>query len=165
MNDLFIPLKDVGHENIAPYGALIDTEVRRPDASSAIFDYWDRLGEVDAAGRVSFGVVRSHPGPLVVVNLERHAKTSETLIPMDGEIVLVVAAVTTSDSADLGSLSAFRVPQGYAVTLRPGTWHYVPLNERQEVKTMVVFRSGTSHDDLLVDDFLHERDTRVTVKA
>ena len=164
MEEVAVFVKDVTLENFAAYGNLIDSANKTADAASAVFDYWDGLGEVKAEGKVSFGMVRSHPGPLVATNLERHLKTSETLIPMTGEITLVVAAATESAAADLSSAAAFKVPQGKAVTLKPGTWHYVPMHADKEVKTMVVFRAGTPGDDLLVDDFSKNRGVVVRVK-
>lgn len=163
-NEVIVFVKDVTQENFAIYGNLIDSANKTSDVASEVFDYWDGLGEVDTEGKVAFGMVSSHPGPLIVTNLERHLKTSETLIPMTGEIVLVVAAATESVTANLSSIAAFRVSQGKAVTLKRGTWHYVPINADQEVKTMVVFRAGTADDDLFVDDFNKNHGVVVKVK-
>lgn len=162
MSEIEVKLQEVDAENLRPYGSLIDPTGKKADFASEVFSYWDALGAVDAAGRISFGMVESYPGPMVAVNLERHSLTAETLVPVDTDIVLVVGAPTSDDKADLSSVGAFRVPKGKAVTLRPGTWHYVPLVRGQVGKTMIVFRAGTPNDDLLVDDF--QKDSGRTIR-
>jgi ureidoglycolate lyase len=163
MTEMRIAIEEANQEKVKPYGNLIDTEKAVPNAHGAVFDYWDGLGEMEIEGKISFGMVQSHPGPLVATNLERHLKTSEGLIPITGDIVLVVGAATSNGHADLSTVKAFRIPQGKAILLHPGTWHYVPLNQAQEVKTMVVFRFGTAQNDLHVDDFSKERNVTIQI--
>jgi len=163
VSEIEVKLQEVSDENVVPYGTLIDASGKTPSFNSDVFSYWDALNEVDSSGRVSFGMVESYPGPIVAVNLERHSLTSETLVPIDADIVLIVGKKTDGDVADLASVSALRIPQGKAVTLHAGTWHYVPLVRERTGRTMIVFRSGTPNDDLLVDDFKETRDQIIRV--
>lgn len=163
MSDIEVKVTEATDETISPYGRLIDITGKKPTFDSEVFRYWDAVGEVDCAGKVSFGVVESYPGVMEAVNLERHAMTSETLIPTETDIVLVVGAATDDEQADLSKVAAFRIPVGKAVTLRPGTWHYVPLVEEGAGKTIVVFRAGTPDSDLLVDEFKETRGQTIRV--
>lgn len=165
MNEIEVQLNEISQENIADYGTLIDSEGRQADFSSKVFSYWDRLDAVAVEGRMSFGVLESYPGPLVAVNMERHTRTTETIIPLDGEIILVLCPPTEEARADLDSVAAFRIPAGKAVTLKAGTWHYVPLVADRTVKTMIVFRAGTPNEDLFVDEIEQERHQVVRVTA
>ncbi|HUX22759.1 MAG TPA: ureidoglycolate lyase [Spirochaetia bacterium] len=157
MNEIEVATQEISKKNIRAFGSLIEIEGKSANFASGVFSYWDALDVVETSGQVSFGMVESYPGPLVAVNLERHTRTAETLIPMDGDITLILGKATSGTTADLESVAAFRVPLGKAVTLKPGTWHYVPLSGDKVVKTMVVFRAGTPDDDLLVDDFEQTR--------
>lgn len=165
MSEIQVKVQEVTEENIRPYGTLIDTNGKKADFVSEAFSYWDALEVVETAERISFGIVESYPGPMAAVNLERHSMTSETLIPLDVDIVLVVGVPTNGGRADTTSVDAFRIPRGKAVTLGVGTWHYVPLVRDRPGKTMVVFRAGTPSDDLLVDDFEETRGEVIRVLA
>lgn len=163
MNEIEVSLNEISRENIADYGTLIDTGDRPADFSSEVFSYWDGLDAITAEGRVSFGILESYPGPLVAVNMERHTRTTETIIPLDGDIILVLCRPTDEARADLDSAAAFRIPAGKAVTLKTGTWHYVPLVADRPVKAMIVFRAGTPNDDLFVDEI--EREGRRVIRV
>lgn len=163
MNEIEAPLNEISSENITDYGTLIDTAERRANFSSKVFSYWDRLDAVATEGQISFGILESYPGPLVAVNMERHTRTTETIIPLDGEIILVLCPPSDEARADLDSVAAFRIPAGKAVTLKPGTWHYVPMVAERTVKTMIVFRAGTPDEDLFVDEIEQERHRTVRV--
>ena len=94
MSEIRVEVQEVTEENLGPYGTLIDTNGRKANFVSEVFSYWDALEVVEVAGGVSFGIVESYPGPMTAVNLERHTKTGETLIPLDVDIVLVVGVPT-----------------------------------------------------------------------
>lgn len=148
-------------ENVAPYGTLISSEGATPAFDSPVFSFWNdlSLGEMDA---VSFGMVLTKSGDMTAPMLERHLKTTETLVPMEADIVLVLAAPSArpspDDWPDLDTLAAVRLSPGTAITLKKGTWHYVPLiPDGTPARTLVVFRKGTPADDLEVRPLQEER--------
>lgn len=165
MGDFEVKLQTISGDNFAAYGSLIETNGRAASFSSEVFSYWDALNAVAFDGSVSFGILESYPGPSVAVNLERHVRTSETLVPLDGEVVLVVGQPTSGETADLRTVAAFRISQGRAATLNPGVWHYVPLAVDKTSRTMVVFRLGTPEEDLLVDEIEATRGKTIRVIA
>lgn len=149
---------------IAPYGDLVEIAGVSPDFDSDVFSFWNDVSVGSFDGGVSFGMVNTKPGDMVAPMLERHVKTTETLIALDAEIVLVLGEPTGGDVPNLENVKAFSVAQGSGVTLERGTWHYVPLVPSEvEARTLVVFRQGTPGDDLQIHQ-LAEVDG-VTVRA
>ncbi len=60
--------------------------------------------------------------------LNRHDTHTQTLMPMSGAAVIVVAPaeVDFTDDAHLGTVEAFLLPQHTCVHLLRGTWHWGP---------------------------------------
>lgn len=158
--------KTATRENLAPYGELIDIDGAEALADVDAFAYWNDLSLGDFQGTATFGMVKTKPGAMEVPLLERHLRTSETLIPLDEDIVLALAEPTSGSLPDLGNAAAFLVPRGQAVTLKPGTWHYIPLvPSGNAARTIVVFRKGTPSEDLEVKELEPELGTTVRVNG
>jgi ureidoglycolate hydrolase len=143
-------------DNVGPYGGLVDSTSRSADFVSDAFSYWDALA-VEAAGRgLSVGMVEARPSDLVGREFERHLETAELLVPLDGDVVLVLGAPTGGPLPDPARFAAIRLPRGQAVLLHPGTWHYAPLSESGVVHVLVAFASGTSDSDKDLHDVANE---------
>jgi len=145
------------------YGARLSASSKPPDASCPEFRWWANLGLPEMGGVPSVGLVEStgkdrHESRV----FERHAATSETLIPVDADIVLVVArsGAESGTAVDLQSVRAFRVRRGEAVILHRGTWHYAPLTSAPRARTFVFFDRRTPEGDVLTID--SEADLGVT---
>lgn len=141
------------------YGVLMDIENQAPLAESEVFSFWNDIGVGDIPGPVSFGMVRTNTTNLAIPALERHLHTTETLVPLDTDIILVVAPPSRGDLPDLDAVRAFRIAKGRGVTLKKGTWHYVPLaGEQKPCRTLVVFQQGTPQNDLEIKQLPDEKD-------
>lgn len=159
-----VKIEKATNENLAPYGDLVVTEGREKTFDSDVFSFWNDVSVGHFDGAASFGMVLTKPGEMVAPMLERHLKTTETLIALDAEIVLVLAEPSRGDAPNLDTAKAFSVPRGAGVTLKAGTWHYVPLvPSKVEARTLVVFRQGTPGEDLQV--YQLEETDGVTVRA
>ena len=58
--------------------------------------------------------------------------------------------------APLDQFAAFRVPEGQAVTLNPGVWHYAPFAADTPITLTIIFKAGTSQNDVAFVDFSAE---------
>src|SRR5262245_52310275 len=60
--------------------------------------------------------------------LNRHDTHTQTLMPMSGDAIVVVAPpdVDFSDAAHFATVKAFALPQYACVHLHRGTWHWGP---------------------------------------
>lgn len=168
MSEQILTVHDATAEALQPYGTLIDPEGVEPAFDSPVFSFWNdlSLGEMDRT--VTFGMVQTKPGEMVAPMLERHLKTTETLVPMEEEIILVLAEPHDSPSDGdwpvLETAAAFRVKPGTAVTLKKGTWHYVPLVPgRKQARTLIVFRQGTPSEDLEVRELQEKKGVTIRV--
>ena len=148
--------------DLSEYGEILSTEGRGPDADTFGFRFWDCLGKIDVQ-TASIGIVRAFPThPRMCPSLERHSNSSEALIPVEGEIV-VVCALSMRDNADrvdFASVKAIPVKRGEALILSPGVWHYAPMVKEHEVNTFVIFQFET-----LQRDIVKEEGVQITVEG
>jgi len=135
-----------------PYGQFVSTANRDADAETKEFSFWNALGVMDAAGPVSVCIVRAVPQTgMRETAMERHLKTTETLIPT-GDVVLV-AALTDPKNKDLpdpATAKAFLVKKGDAVVFGPGVWHHAPLAVGETCNVFVVFDRTTPEKDFFL---------------
>jgi len=135
----------------ARYGVRVSSKSKAPDAACPEFRWWANLGWPEMGGVPSVGLVESTGKDLHESRVfERHAATSETLIPVDADVVLVVARSPAGGGTgvDPESVRAFRVRRGEAVILHSGTWHYAPLTRAPRARTFVVFDRRTPDADV-----------------
>lgn len=165
MKDLKIRLEDYGEFDFSEYGRIVTVGERKPDGEGKDFFFWGDLEELQC-GTVSIGIVESVPQDILVCpSLEKHDGTTETLIPIDGDIVLVLALSRTNnpERVDRESVRAIRVRQGNAVTLLQSVWHYAPMVRDHKVKTYVLFKKDTLAKDLSKVEYEREEQIRVEI--
>jgi ureidoglycolate lyase len=159
-----LSVQKITAKGFSPYGEVVEIEGKTALADTPVFKYFNDIsvGEL-SGGSIGFGMVVTKPGALEAPMLERHLRTTETLMPLDEDVILVVAQPTTGGWPNTDNAAAFLVPCGTGVTLKKGTWHYVPLiRGKKEARTLVVFRQGTPAEDLEVKQ-LGEKDILLTV--
>ncbi len=165
MNDLKIPLQEYSDFDFGKYGRMVRVGKRAPDGEGKDFSFW---GDMEAlqCGTVSIGIVKSVPQKMLMCpSLEKHDGTTETLIPVDGDIVLVLA-LSRNDEPDYvnrESVRAIRVRQGDAVTLLPSVWHYAPMVRDKTVRTYVLFKKDTLLNDLSTEEYEREEQIRIEI--
>ena len=145
-------------DNVKPYGELIEPGTSAPTVDTELFNFWNDLSIADSPAPVSFGLVYTKHGKRIVPALERHVKTSETMVPLDADIAVVLGTPGKAHVPDPETVAAFRIPRGTGITLKRGTWHYVPLSTTGDpCRTLVAFRQNTPSEDLelkeLADEF------------
>ncbi len=131
-----------------PYGFVIHRADGKPMARNAEITYWGKVSQLAMSRTVSTGVLVNRRRPLVVKSMERHVRTAEILVALEGDSVFCVARPSKSGRAIAG-LKAFRVNAGDALAMRPGTWHWVPFPVGcAKSRFLVVFASGTEAKDM-----------------
>jgi hypothetical protein len=101
----------------------------------------------------SAGVLESVPRPMVLNRMERHLRTREALIALDGEAVLCVAPPQEEANGGLSGITAVRICTGQALILETGAWHWIPFPVGDTAaRFLVIFHSGTGRDDLYYHD-------------
>ena len=163
-----------GYGSVVPYPLLDRTEAAyKPTFSGTGFSWYGRLLRERFEGDLSFGMVVPEASQSFEQHIfERHQKTVELLVPLDGDVVLILGQTGaiaqplypehrdgTIDPLLEQRFGAFRVAAGQAVILGRGIWHYAPL-AAQRTRVLTCYREGTERDDVEAVD-LAEVDVRV----
>jgi ureidoglycolate hydrolase len=130
-------------ERFAPYGSIFKRGDEAPLAETPAFSYWNDLARFHIEGEVEVGWCDVHARPDTVDWFERHDRTPEILIPVDGTMALPVMT-------GAGRVESFLVEPGEAVVIAPGTWHSacIPVGA-ESVGYFVIFRRGTPAEDVV----------------
>ena len=125
LRTIVLTAEPVTPAGFAPFGALPADEGTEHDVAEAEFLWND--GSVNYISHTRDEVPEGSVG-LRCTLLNRHDTHTQTLMPVDGDAMIVVAPASVSfdDEADLESVRAFRVPVGCCVHLWRGTWHWGP---------------------------------------
>jgi ureidoglycolate hydrolase len=137
-------------ENFQAYGEVLSRSKGDPMADNDEFLYWGKVTELAMTERVSTGFLSCHPRQRHVTSLERHTRTPEIMVALDGDAVVCMAKPESATGSDrIEGIQAFHVRQGQAFVMHIGTWHWAPFPAQEHDSTfLVVFASGTEADDL-----------------
>ncbi len=140
---------DLSEQALEGIGLLITPAKRvapEPDAETSYFDTVEDLG---LEAPCSSGVVEGRPRPMRLQRMERHLRTREALVALEGEAIACLAPPQEPGPAGLGGIVAVRVKTGQAFILEKGAWHGSPFPVgRKPARLLVIFRSGTGRTDL-----------------
>lgn len=109
----------------APFGAVVSDAGSPTDTADLEFLWND--GHVNVIVHDAGDAPRAD-GALVCGQVNRHDTHTQTLVPLDGAAVVVVApaGLDLRDAAHLDAVRAFRVEPLVGVHLARGTWHWGP---------------------------------------
>lgn len=130
----------------SPFGNVIERSGEKREETSGSHNWYGALASVDGAASVSVNILEMLWRPFILKMFESHAKTTETLIPMDGKGF--IASVMPPGEADPEALRVFWVPADKGVTLHAGTWHFVPHTFESSSYCACIFRGQTGADDM-----------------
>jgi ureidoglycolate hydrolase len=94
------------------------------------------------------------PRPKNLHRMERHFRTREALVALEGDAIICLAPPQEAVDGGLSGVTALRVESGQAFIMERGAWHWIPfpVGDRP-ARFLVIFRSGTGKDDLHFHDF------------
>lgn len=152
---------DLTPETFHGYGDVLSVGPTTPMANSEEITYWGKVAELEMGSRVSTGYLACKPRPGVLKQLERHLRTPEILVALRGDSLVCMAKPSAPGSKNIDGLKAFRVKQGQAFAMAPGTWHWAGYPfKKEEALFLVVFASGTEGADLEFTDLDAPREVR-----
>lgn len=128
-------------ENFRPYGTVASLPQGAPLAADNTFKFWSDVADFEIDGETEIGFCTVFRNDRVDW-MERHDRTPEVIIPIDGPVVL---PVMTQDE----HVAAFRVDVGEAAVIGRGVWHSAckPV-DGDESTYFVIFRRGTPAEDV-----------------
>ena len=141
--------KRITPENFARYGRVARLPDGAPTAEDATFRYWSDAAHygIDGETEIGFCTVYRQDEPAVTW-MERHDRTPELLIPIDGPFLLPVM-----EGRAAAEVEVFEVRPGEAVVIGQGVWHSACHPAGGDAATyFVLFRRGTPQDDVTKRD-------------
>lgn len=142
-----LSMKELTDQAFKKYGVVIRRNHERLDADEAAHKWWGNLAKLPAEGEVSVSLMEVKQRDFIVEKLERHKKTAEMLIAIDGDASLVVGTQNGEDGK-LDCIEAFYIKAGDIVVLNKETLHWIPFPFGRNALFAVVFRARTPEDDL-----------------
>ena len=155
MIEKLVKAEKLTSESFGPFGDVIGPQTGKSTASTDILSYWDLVAQVRMTD-VAAGYLVVKSRPFTFGKMERHLKTSEMFIPMEGCSLLPVATPSSLDDADITSAShevrAFIMDGTAAALLKEGVWHWAPFPLMATGSYLVLHRKGTVDTDMDVKD-------------
>ncbi|MCX7038241.1 MAG: ureidoglycolate lyase [Spirochaetes bacterium] len=144
---------DLSENSLKGIGRLLTPEQWELPGKGMEYTYNDIEADLGLPPPCSAGALVSVPRPMVLARLERHLRTREALIALEGEAVFCVAPPQEGANGGLAGITAVRFCAGQALILETGAWHWIPFPVgKKAARFLVVFRSGTGRDDLYYHD-------------
>jgi ureidoglycolate lyase len=111
---------------------------------------------------VSFGVCRVMKRPFVMNVSEYHDLCCETVLPLDGDILMHVAPAVPEKEFPFDLAEVFHVPKGTIAILRPGVWHHAPYAFRCDcVNCLIALPERSYVRDCKVYEFPADRHLKI----
>jgi ureidoglycolate hydrolase len=151
-----LPIIDATAAEMAGIGTILrlpDRAERSPDVENEVIRYFGKLGVIESAGAVEFGICAFSHRPFVVERLEQHRRSCELLYAIHEDFIMPVAPNDpTIDQPDLSKAFAIRVRRSQGVIFAPGAWHWVPYPLKGESFALVGFALDTPKNDMFFHD-------------
>lgn len=154
METVEIKIEELNRESFEPYGDIIDLPDINPDCSNDELDLWCGISEVKIDQGVSqfcWLNVKSKR-PFICNNFERHENTSEAMIPVSGQSIVVVAENSDSGLPARDTIKAFFINGTKGFNFKPDVWHWLPYPLSKQASFILVFKKDTPDKDLHVID-------------
>ena len=147
---MVVQAKKVTPGNFALFGAVVTSPVGKPTSEAADYKFWSDIAHYLIDGETEIGMCTVYRQPKAEIGgMERHLRTPEILIPIDGPFVLPLLR----DGRPEEEAEAFRVDVGEAVVISKAVWHGACLPaDRAQVSYFVIFRRNTPHADVAKKD-------------
>ncbi len=142
-----------------PYGRVIHKPERDEDATGPGWRWWAETVLLPNDGRpFGVGYLDLRPAPPTRFDwAERHMRTVEAVVPLDGACLLYVGPAEHPDEPgripERERFEVFRIPPGQGVVMEPGVWHGAPLANERPTSAMVLILERTGRDDVTVVRF------------
>ena len=143
-NNMIIKAKPLTSEKFASYGQVLAASGENPERLA----YAAKMENLRAHARPNMTFMRVQPVPMPVqlVQLERHAYSNQTFIPINGTRHLIaVCPATDNGFPDVSKLVAFAAEGSQTVNYNAGIWH-APRTALTAPGEFVMFRWDEDND-------------------
>jgi len=137
-----LKVKELNKENFANYGTIIEKPNIVADADEPTHKWWGGVASLPAEGDINVGLMEAKKRSYNLGKLEKHKKSAEMLIALEGNSIIVIGTNKKED------LNAFYIKQGSVLVLNKEILHWVPFPNGENAYFAVIFRDETPNDDL-----------------
>lgn len=141
-----LPASPLSAAAFAPFGTVLGRPAGEPTLERGDITFWHATG--DLAGLEGSGVTGhliAHRREPLLSQIERHVRTPEVFLALNGRSLFVVGM---PGEADPDTLRAFVIEPGEGVLLHPGTWHWAPFPLTPTATFLLVLRAQTPEHDI-----------------
>jgi ureidoglycolate lyase len=137
---------EINSEIFSKFGKVVKFPKAEPTSEAVNYKFWSDIVDYHIEGETEIGRCTVYKQPKVEINgMERHLKTPEILIPVDGPFVIPLLY----DDKPEKDMEAFMVCMGEAVVINKGIWHAACLPvDKDEATYFVIFRKNTPFEDV-----------------
>lgn len=139
-----IDVLQLTEDTFSPFGSILETQGRPYCGEAGVYQWYEKQAQVDNAKIVSINLLVTHMRPYVCEKFEAHDRTTETILPLTGGVIVV--GMPAGEPA-MENLRAFYVPVGKGISWAKGAWHYAPYPTEGDATCAIIFRHGTGSDD------------------
>ena len=126
-----IRFKELSFESFMKYGSFTDLKTPKETnfGNKEVCFYPDLLQQnLGNSKTASFSVCHIVKSDHVIIkSSEFHNFCNETIMPLNGDILMHIAPVTDKEVLQTNKIEVFRIPALTLVTVRPGVWHHIPF--------------------------------------
>lgn len=125
-----VSVKQLSADSFSIYGSYAN--LLNPDSKAFkfvgenVFEFYRDMvvSSLGPSNEAAFSTCRVFKRQQIIDTSEYHNFCGETIIPMDGDILMHVAPATGGDEVPVDMLEVFYIPKGTVVSIRPGVWHH-----------------------------------------
>ena len=143
---MIVRSKRISQQNFSKFGSVVTAPEGTPTSQAADYRFWSDIAHYSVEGETEVGICTVFRQPKSeIAGMERHLRTPEILIPIDGPFVLPLLL----DGRPESEAEAFQVGVGEAVVINKAVWHGACLpSGKASSSYFVIFRRNTPHDDV-----------------
>ena len=157
-----IEARELTKENFVQFGTVVNTPKTEPSFKSG---YVPKLATFYIDGEAEIGVCTIHKSTEPMKRMERHLRTMEIFVSIEGDFLLAMSRpeepTDPDDIPQAEKVRAFHVREGQTVVMKPGSWHGV-LSFDERCIFLIIFKKDTAKDDLMVKNFADDEQLTVT---
>ncbi len=143
---MLIKSKKITADNFRKFGSVVTAPKSTPTSQAADYKFWSDIADYKIDDETEIGICTVYrQKENRITGMERHLRTPEILIPIDGAFVLPLLVEGELEN----KAEAFKVNIGEAVKINNAVWHGACLPaDKKESSYFVIFRKGTPHEDV-----------------
>ena len=168
MQHITVKVKNLNQKYFSQYGKVLGPQDGIPSSSNELFDIWVGIDEIiSRVGVPLLSWFNVKPKRDFICNkIERHLESSETIIPMHGQSIMIVGLSKNSnpeEQLDLNTINAFYLDGTRGINLKPGVWHWIPYPLSDEASFILVRGDETNKKDCEIIDLKEKMNLELNI--